>query len=310
VVAGVLAAVVLSACSIGPGTAGSGEVGLTVTRDFGARVIKRSTEPKVPGGETVLRLLERSAKIETRYGGRFVNAIDGVRSGTEGGRRRDWFFYVNGIESDSGAAERDVSPNDRVWWDYHDWTSAMRVPAVVGSYPEPFLHGTDGKLFPVRIDCAQNAADTCRDVAGRLESAGVSASTAAIGAGAGKNLLRLVVGEWQDVRQDAASGQLEKGPAGSGVFVRPGPAAGGGYEFDLLDERGQSAGHAGPGSGLVAATRFEEQQPTWIVTGIDQAGLAAAVRLLARTRLHDQFAVASVAGRPVSLPAQEGAGAQ
>jgi hypothetical protein len=298
----VLAAVTLPGCSIGPGTAGSGDVSLSVTRDYGSRALVRATEPDVPKGETVLRLLERNARIETRYGGRFVNAIAGLRSGSDGGRRRDWFFYVNGIEADSGAADRDVSPNDRVWWDYHDWTSAMRVPAVVGSFPEPFLHGSEGKRFPIRIDCAQDAEQACRAVAGRLEQAGISPSIAAIGAGSGKNTLRLVVGEWSEVRQDGAAHQLEEGPGESGVFARPQATATGGYQFQLLDERGRSVSTAGAGAGLIAATRFEDQQPSWVVTGTDAAGLQAAVGLIGRRTLRDRFAVASVAGQPVRLP--------
>src|SRR5439155_22950652 len=129
---------------------------LTVSRDFGGRVLLRASVPKVPKNETVMRFLQRRARTETRYGGRFVSAIDGVHSSQRAGRREDWFYYVNGIEAETGAAERELQPGDRVWWDHHDWTDAMRVPAVVGSFPEPFLHGTGGKRYPVRIDCADN----------------------------------------------------------------------------------------------------------------------------------------------------------
>src|SRR6185437_12018962 len=31
---------------------------------------------------------------------------------------------------------------------------AVRVPAVVGAFPEPFHFGSGGKRFPVRIECA------------------------------------------------------------------------------------------------------------------------------------------------------------
>jgi hypothetical protein len=299
--AGLLAVLALAGCSVGPGTSGSGDARLTVTRDFGARVVLRATEKKIPGGETVMRMLERNAKIDTRYGGRFVESVEGVESGAGGGQR-DWFYYVNGIEADVGAAERDVHANDRVWWDHHRWDAAMRVPAVVGSYPEPFLHGADGKRFPVRIDCARGASNACSAVSKRLESADIAPSIAAIGAGAGKELLRLVVGKWEDVRADGASYQLAQGPDKSGVFAHPGPAPGAGFEFDLLNDAGQVVRTGGPGTGLVAATRFEEQQPTWVVTGTDSAGLEAAVRLLTPTVLRDRFAVASVGGRAEPLP--------
>ena len=53
-----------------------------------------------------MRLLQRNFEVETRYGGGFVQEIEGVAGGREGGRRVDWFYYVNGIEADEGAAER------------------------------------------------------------------------------------------------------------------------------------------------------------------------------------------------------------
>ena len=88
-----------------------------------------------------MRLLQRTFDVTTRFGGNFVQEIDGVSGGREAGRRVDWFYYVNGIESSMGAGERKLYPGDRVWWDHHDWETAMRVPAVVGAFPEPFRSG-------------------------------------------------------------------------------------------------------------------------------------------------------------------------
>ena len=49
--------------------------------------------------DTVMRVLERNAEISTRYGGGFVQSIEGLEA--ERARRPplDWFFYVNGVES-------------------------------------------------------------------------------------------------------------------------------------------------------------------------------------------------------------------
>ncbi len=301
-----VAALALAAagCRLGPQADGSG-ASLTVTRDYGAKAIARAIEQDLPAGETAMRLLQRNADVDTRYGGRFVNAVEGVRSSTTGGRH-DWFYYVNGIEADRSAAEKRLHDGDRVWWDYRDWTAAMRVPAVVGSFPEPFEHGQDGKRYPVRLDCAADADGPCRDVLDRLDRAGVTASSTALGAPAGKQVLRLVVGEWSDVRSDAAVRQIEEGPGRSGVFarIRPGSA---GLELLLLDEGGRIARRIESGGGLVAATRFEEQQPTWVVTGTDGPGLEAATRLVTERLLRDRFAVAATATGPVALPLREGA---
>jgi hypothetical protein len=291
-----------ASCSINAG-AEKGPARLLVTRDFGERRMLSATEDPIESGETVMRLLMRNARVETRYGGRFVNAVNGTTSQTAGGKRLDWFYYVNGIEADVGAAERRVHGSDRVWWDHHDWTGAMRVPAVVGSFPEPFVHGTEGKRYPVRIDCGQDDADACTRVADKLQAAGIAPSTAAIGAVAGKEVLRLVVGKWSEVRADAASAQIEKGADKSGVFARFSPTGtNGAYDLQLLDAQTHVARTLGPGGGLVAATRFEDQAPTWVVAGIDSAGLDRAVQLLEQSALQARFAVATTGAGPIALP--------
>jgi hypothetical protein len=298
----VLLSVIAASCSVNTG-AEKGPARLLVTRDFGERRVLSATEDPIESGETVMRLLMRNANVATRYGGRFVNAVNGIASTTKSGRRLDWFYYVNGIEADVGAAERNVRGNDRVWWDYHDWSSAMRVPAVVGSFPEPFVHGSEGKRYPVRIDCGQDDAQTCSRVSDKLQAAGIAPSTSAIGAPAGKEVLRLVVGKWSEVREDAASEQIEKGPDKSGVFARFAPTGTSvGYDLELLDAQARAVRTLGPGSGLVAATRFEDQAPTWVVAGIDSSGLDRAAALLDQRTLESRFALATSRGPPIALP--------
>jgi hypothetical protein len=301
-VLGVLSATA-SSCSVGTNPQ-SGSAQIVVTRDFGKQRVLSATEDPIEGGETVMRMLMRNADVKTRYGGRFVSAIKGTGSATSGTQKLDWFYYVNGIEASVGAAERKVAGGDRVWWDYHDWSGVMRVPAVVGSFPEPFLHGTEGKRFPIRVDCGQDASKACAEVSKRLEAANIAPSTSAIGAVAGKDLLRLVVGKWDEVRQDGAALQIEQGPDKSGVFARFGRAASGSFELDLLDPAGQTVRTLGPGAGLLAATRFEDQQPTWVVTGTDSLGVERAVALLSERTLEDRFALANAGAGPIPLPVE------
>ena len=63
----------------------------------------------VPAGITVLRALDFAADVGTRYGGRFVQSIDGLEGSIA--RQQDWFYFLNGIEPDVGAAE--VTPSLR-----------------------------------------------------------------------------------------------------------------------------------------------------------------------------------------------------
>ena len=295
-----LAALVAAGCGLGAG-APPGGVTLTVTKDFGAGPLVDEANPRRAGDETVMRLLQRNARVRTRFGGGFVQAIDGVAGGRRDGRLLDWFFYVNGIESAKGAADTRVHDGDRVWWDRHDWSAAMRVPAVVGAYPEPFLHGVDGKRLPVRIECGQPGSPACSQVARALGDAGVTAGEGTIGSSTGPELLRLLVGPWPTLRADDTVRALERGPRASGVYAR---IAADGRTLAALDERGRVVRRLGPRTGLVAATQAAGQQPTWVVTGTDAAGLAAAVRAFAdgQSALDSKFALAISADRAIGLP--------
>ena len=141
----VLCAAAAAGCGLGPGK-DQGDVTLTVTRDYGSKVLLQKSD-SINESDTVFRVLDRNADVSTRYGGGFVQSVNGLAGSQSGGRSSDWFFYVNGIESPIGSAQYDLSGGDRVWWDYRDWTAAMRVPAVVGSWPEPFVHGFQGKRY-------------------------------------------------------------------------------------------------------------------------------------------------------------------
>jgi hypothetical protein len=81
------------------------------------------------------------------------------------------------------------------------------------------------------------------------------------------------------------------------VYVRPGDDG-----FDLLDAEGEVVQTRDDSVGLVAATRFGEQQPTWIVTGTDDAGVAAAAAALRSDVLSNRFAVAIIGGKGEALP--------
>jgi uncharacterized protein DUF4430 len=298
----VLALLPFVGCGFGAGEE-TGDVTLTVTRDFGVTELHENADPikeAAKEGDTVMRLLQRSYDVETRYGGGFVQDIDGVSGGREDGRRADWFYYVNGIEAPVGAAERRLSGGERVWWDHHEWEAAQRVPAVVGSFPEPFKSGIDGKRFPVRLVCQGNEERSCDEVQTRLEDAGIQdLSRATLEYSGGQEVLRVIVGRWADVRRDPVVRSLERGPEASGIYVRPTST---GDSFVLLDGDGRPVRTVRGGAGLVAATSVEAQAPTWIITGTDDVGLAAAAAALTEDRLEQHFALAVDAGQDVPLP--------
>jgi len=138
----VLAAAALAGCGGGE----HGHATLWITRDHGTQLMLHR---EVPAGLTAMQALDRVAKIETRYGGRYVQAIEGVEGSLS--NRRDWFYFINGYEGDRSAAEYRLHDGDVEWWDFRPWKTQMRVPIVVGVFPEPFLHGFDGKRLPTFV---------------------------------------------------------------------------------------------------------------------------------------------------------------
>ena len=291
---------VVAGCGFGPADKQSGgSVTVTVSQDFGRDRLAPTSRQTARKGETVMRLLQRSFDVTTRFGGNFVQEIDGVAGGRADGRRVDWFYYVNGIEASMGAGERKLYPGDRVWWDHHDWETAMRVPAVVGAFPEPFHSGQDGKKLPIRLVCLGSESRSCDEVVQRLSDAGVRNIARSNLESSPGEVLRILVGRWSDVRKDIASRQLEEGPEVSGVFARPAPS---GASIALMDPDGKTQRTLGAGAGLIAATSYLEEHPTWIVTGTDDVGVAAAAAALTEDQLRFHFALAINAGRGVPLP--------
>jgi Domain of unknown function (DUF4430) len=290
------AALAAAGCGLGAG-ADVGEVELTVTREFGAvPMLERSG--KANESDTVMRLLEGSAEITTRYGGGFVRSIDGVAEAQRDGRPYDWFFYVDGVESPIGAADYPVRGGERIWWDYRDWSATNHVPAVVGSWPAPFVAGYGGRRRPVVVECI-DAGESCGRVRRALAGAG-----AVLSPGSPEGAIRVLVGPWAQLREDSAVVQLEAGPQVSGVF-------GGfdlgeeGYALIGLDPSGEAAAGFGPDAGLVAATRRFEGPPVWMVTGGTAAGVRAAAGLLSAAKLRNRYAAVSEDGKVTSLPVEE-----
>ena len=165
-------ALLLSGCGLGAGDEQEGGAQLRVTRDFGHEELGSVRLDTLREDQTVMRMLRSEFDVDTRFGGRFVQAIDGLEGAGPAGTS-DWFFFVNGIESGTGAAEYELSPGDRVQWDHRSWGAAMRVPAIVGAFPEPFLHGTEGERRPVRVECDEVESDPCRDAKQTLDDVGV-----------------------------------------------------------------------------------------------------------------------------------------
>jgi len=292
-----LVAATLNGCGQGSSDA---SVALTVTRDFGARTLVELDTVRIGGSDTVMGVLDRNATAGGRLDERLVQEIAADAGRRRGGRPVRWSFYVNGIESELGARSVDARGGDRIWFDRHERSVAAHVPAVVGSFPEPFLHGRDGRRLPVRVECADPDSGSCEAVSEQLIERGVPAGRSSLSRSSADETLRVLVGPWKRLRgRDVEADDMDSGPSSSGVFARFDASATG---LVVLDARGRPAQTLGAGSGLVAATRVGMRQPVWYVTGTDDAGVAAAARAFDESVLADRFALAIEDDLPVRVP--------
>jgi hypothetical protein len=290
-------ALLLLAFAAGCGGRSGGPVTVTVSQDYGHERLAPTSTATAQRDETVMKLTQRSFDVVAADDA--IREIDGVSSGREDGKPVSWFYYVNGIEA-SGPAARRLYPGDRVWWDHHGSEPAVRVPAVVGAFPEPFASGSEGKKLPIRLVCMGDGR-SCDEVETRLQAAGIKGLARSNLEQSVGQVLRILVGPWHEVRKDIAARTLERGPAASGVFAKPDPS---GSRITLLDADGAPQQTLGPGSGLIAATSYPDQQPTWLVTGTDDVGVAAAAAAMSEDQLHDHFALAIEAGKGLPLPVE------
>jgi len=298
----VLVALSLAGCGLIAASAPTA-VQIVITRGFGAYPLHTTGPQRASGGESVLAMTRRTYQVSAGGAGSGpdgVAAIDGLAGGrsTQAGQAAEWFFYVNGVSTLKGPGATSVHPGDHIWWDLHAPGPAPQIPAVVGSFPEPFLNGVEGARLPVRIECA-SVSNACRRVTASLRGAGVPAAIAAIGSGGAPETLRVMVGPWSHLEGDLEAQSIGRGPRASGVYARFSPN---GRELTLLNEQGGVARTLLADTGLVAATRAPREAPVWVITGTDAAGVELAARAFDRSTLEDRFAVALVPGAAIALP--------
>ena len=269
-----------------------GAVRLRVTQDFGARQLGFISRSTPAGGETDLSLLGRRFPKITTEPVPLGSASSGIVSvaGLTAGAPKRWTLFVNGVHASKSAAETKVHKGDQVWFDLHDQSAAATIPAVVGSFPEPFTSGINGQRYPTTLECSPRFKAECASVTRELRRDGVVASPGGPGYGSGPDTLSINIGTWHQLYGEVAAQLVKYGPGASGVYAR---FTAGGRQIALEDAAGQVVKTLGPDSGLIAATaNSDDPAPTWLVTGTDDAGVRAAVRALTARSLSGHFALA------------------
>ena len=183
-----LATLALAGCGGAGPSAADGTAHLWVTRDRGSAVLVDAT---VPAGQTLLRALRSKADVTTRYGGGFVQSIDGIEGSAR--HRRDWFWFVNGLAGDRSATAYRLRAGDVAWWDYRNWANdAGTLEVVAGAFPEPFVHGYDGTARPAVVRFAPGLRAGALRIGRALRTTDVAPLAASVPSDA--NVFELVTG--------------------------------------------------------------------------------------------------------------------
>ncbi len=253
-----------------------------VTEGFGARTLH---DGSAADGRSVLDALRATTPVETAYGGGFVSAIDGFKSDRTA--QRDWFYFVNGVSPGRGADQQRLEAGDTVWWDYHPWGGLTDGGPVVGSWPEPFVHGYPKRPGAVTADAPLDAA---------LRTAGATVGTQ-------PSRWRVRVGTDAALRTtDPAWRRAMADPAAAGLTVRID-----GDRIRTLGADGATLTDV-PGGRAIAATVLtgagpEEGGVLFAVAGVDAAAARQAAQRIARDPavLRGRFAVVfDGAGNPIA----------
>jgi len=314
----------LSALLVGAVLAGCGAerveeetLRVLVTTDDGRTVVADRRGVEHDGGDRALDVLRRVARVDVGDDGA-IRSIDG-RAARDGAT---WRLWINGLSTESGqlsdrrqdpaerppdteaAGDAEVEGGDTIWVDLAASKPIAAPRGVVGTFPEPFLHGVGGgRRWPVRVECIDPRGQACRQVRDAVSRYGLPVATTTLLTQDAAHTARIAVGPWARLRVDPAARLLEAGPRTSGAWVRP---AASGRAIELLDASGDAVRTLGPGGGVVVASRYRDDPPAWFVTGTDDSGVARAAGALDETTLARRLAIAVDGGDVVPLPVAPG----
>ena len=206
-----------------------------------------------------------------------------------------------------GALDYKLHDGDIQHWDFHDWSFHTFTPAIIGAFPEPFLHGYGGKTSPTIIVCP----DSLKEEAGDLRSNLVRLGVSNVGI---KRFSQLSVEE-KELANLILLGTADSEPVSEldQVWKRLGFFA----HFQdsnivVLNSRGEVAAEYGVGTGIIQATQSPWnpngvgacENVVWMVSGTDEAGVKSAIDALINHHAEFQYAHAIVvaSGETIRVP--------
>ena len=284
-----------------PTTAEQISVRVIATRDFGAEFIFDRTA-EVVAGITAEKALGQVAELGKA--GSYVEGIDGLY----GTSTEYWFYYLNGVMANVFASGYKLQPGDMQHWDYHDYNYTMQgCNAIIGDFPEPFLHGYGGKVSPTVVAYTGNLEGEAERLKSRLGELGVKEVSvrSAIELPTGdKGLSNLILMCTMDFELVA---ELNEVYDRVGLFAHFKDG-----KLQAFNSKGEVSAEYGAGCGVIQAAQniwnpkgsWNCETVVWMVSGTDEAGVKSAVEALLDRYSEIQYASAVVIadGEIIKIP--------
>lgn len=248
------------------------EVNLRVTQNFGEEVIFDESV-KLDKDSSALDVLMDNLEVEVAYGGGFVNAIEGLKSGFTGAKEKDrqkndWFYFINGIMSNTGAGEYMLKSGDVIWWDYHSWDDTTFTPAVCGCFPQPFINGfgdEDPKVTILYGDAFKAEALKLKNYLGKQGSKDISLKAYEAGDLNGDDNMYIVIDTVSSIMSKAYWQGIMKNRQKTGWFAEIGEQGITGYD---ISESNKKIYKKDAGAVLVSGQGMGAN-PVWLFTAMD-----------------------------------------
>lgn len=263
---------------------GRSDVLLAVTEDYGQNLIYKGPL-ELSEGLTVYDLLIATTEVTTDHGGSFISGINGVESVMKNsqGMRADWFYFVNGVCADVGALDYTLSAGDHVLWDYHGWQGGQQANgAIIGGYPEPFIHGYGARSGATDILFASGYEPSGKALSTYLSALGGVVNMPMNLEGYSERIAdrqgpTVVIGTWQQLSQIPYLKEMNTDGEASGTYYRYHDSG-----LDLLNAEGQIIEQHPSGVATIMAhgSGLGDANPLWVITGTDQKAVEKAVDLM------------------------------
>jgi hypothetical protein len=283
-------------------------ISLIITSDFGKNTVFEQTIT-IKEGTTAMEALTGAVQVETKYDGGFVSAINSTGSEYEKtpGKKKDWFFYMNGIASNIGAGSYTLRDGDVEHWDYRNWEYNQFVLAVIGAFPQPFTGGFNGNEESTTIVYETEFQAYAEDLAEKLgEKEPTSITSVEYGTITDtkqkENNLIIIAG-----KDNALITELNSSHKKLGFFVYFN-----GDTLVALDDAGNVAYEYKESYGLIQATQNPWnprgtgvcENVVWIISGTDAEGILAAADVLYNTpdEIHNACACIINNGEVMKIP--------